>query len=315
MAEPEQNEALEEDTSGANAGYRTFSSSPERGEAVSTPEAGEPGEEPSEEEGLGPEGEEFEEEAEPEEEEEDPEGDEEGADHGLPKVSAELEEERKQLIAAATEKFKGVAALRLKASLVDAIQQNPEATIRDLAQRYGVQLGGAPAQQQQEDTYEFKAVDIEPKQDESISDFMKRLMGGYMSQLPGMMKAQTPSAKGPAKGPAAQAEGGLSEAEIAGSLRYLDSKYKDWPLYEETMVALLTKHPTYVNDLDSLYKTANATSVNTTDRINAKKNKQKKPSTGVRPKKRVTVRTGKGRKMSFNQAWNAADRELSSGGG
>jgi len=307
---------LDDGTEGSNVGYRT----PSDAEEESDLETGEPGEEEVDEDEL--EGEEgLEDEEEPGEEEEpgdeEEEEEEEEEKDALPKVSKELEAERKVLQRAFTEKTKGIANLRLKAGIVDAIEANPEATLKKLAARFGVKLEGeaAPAVKAEPKVPDFSQVT--PGKDEEFPVYLNRLFAHGFGLVPEMVDAAVTKAMGKGKpGETSEgAQGGLSNPEIKGILGYLDDKHPDWGLYEEKMIKLLVKHPSLGVDPEELYSLAKATSVNPRDKAAAKKKVAKaakgkmKKSTG-----KVKVAGPKGKRMNFDEAWDRAKKTLRSGG-
>ena len=270
---------------GVNDGYMHFGMAKEE----SSSDKGKPEEEL---ENLEEEGELEEEEPEEEEEE----------DFLKKKVSPELEKERKNLLKSYTSKMKEVGGLRLKANLVDAIDANPEAVLRELALRYKVNLGEAREVQRGEEE------DLSPRKDEEMPAYIARLVKGAV-------KTAVSGVQEEGKRRVSEIEGrqALSEAKINATLKYLDDTYDDWGLYEKKMIALVTKHPSLATDPDELYQLARGTGKNLRVIAKAKKEKAvRKVKSGSRPTGTV-VTSQKGKIRSFDEAWNQAKRDLGKG--
>lgn len=249
-----------------------------------------------------PQKEDEEEAEEPEEEEESEEEEEEEPEEskipGEEKWSPELRAEYKEMQRDFSQKYKDVGSLRIKANLIDAIERNPEATLRDLAQRFGVNLTA-----EQSSDGEFKFENIEALKDESLPDYIQRVLQANLKGLGESLKPKAPP-------PQRQTQVPNNDQFVADSLRYLDGKYADWGMYEEKMIELITKHPSYMNDLDGLYDIAKAASGNPKVAA-AKKNRGRKGGktrTGSKSSK-VVVTSSRGKVMSFNEAWDKAKRD------
>jgi len=292
---------LEFGESGATTGFRTF------GEEFSKEEEPSPSEGEPEDEGT-KDDEGAEEEPGEEEDEGEPGDEEPEEEHGLPKVSKELEEERNNLLRMVSDKMKGVGALKIKAQLVDAIHENPEETIKMLADRYGIDFGKGE-EEPSEISFDFTSQDVAPQKDEELHSYVGRLVQANLlpvvDSIKKLVKGGTP--KPAAKG---KVPGAAGEETMAIALKHLDDNYTDWGLYEDRMVALVTKHPSLMNDPDELYKMAKATSANIRDVSKQKRVAKKKAKSGERSSKVVKIRTGKGKKMGFNEAWERAKTDL-----
>lgn len=243
--------------------------------------------------------------------EEEPEDDEEEGEEDSSKWSPELQKEYKKLQRVFTEKFKDIGAIRLKANLVDAIEKNPAQAIPELARRYGIDLGPRPSSEKKKPK-EFKIANLEVHKDEDFPSYMQRTMQTNFEALAEYMKENI-SAAAPAEKKSFRTENSQdSERRVRESLTYLDGKYADWGMYEEKMISLLGQHPSYMDDLDSLYRTAKALSGGSRNLAANKKNKKrkKKTSSGKRPSGTV-VADSKGKLMSFNEAWSRAKRDTS----
>lgn len=253
----------------------------------------------------------LEEEPKDEEEEEEPgdeeESEEEEEDHGLPKVSKELEPERKQLIKALSDKHKQIGAIRVKAALVDAIDKNPEETLRMLADRYQIDLGQKAEAKAKETAGIPDLSKIQPGEDELLPSYIQRLLGEAFKGLPEMIKqgvtGAMPKAASPQQG---------HQDSVTAALKHLDENYSDWGLYEEKMIDMLFKDPRLSSDPDKLYKDAKAASVGVRKVAKAKKTAKKVTTvkSGARSSKQVKVATPKGKIMSFNEAWELSKQQL-----
>lgn len=302
---------LDDGTEGSTVGFRGIGSTYGRGDAEEVSETKEVEEEPEEETEEEEEEEEVEEE-ESEEEDEETELDEDG----LPKkVSPELEAERKALHRAYSNKMKGMADLRLKANLVDQIISNPEQAIHQLAEHYGVKLADeGQTATEEEPTLDF---DFDPKEDEKLPDYIKRVFqGGFqaLAKQQGKLQSQKrePVARTPQQRPA------ITEEDVRRTMDTLENKYDDWGLYEEAMVKLVQQHPTLGKDPDRLYRMAKEDTVALASKATTKKNKQgkkKTTSSGARRKAKgkLTISTSKGKKMSFDEAWDRAKQDVAGG--
>ncbi len=277
---------LEED-GGISLGYKRFEGETEEESALSEEE---PEKEPLE--GGG--------EEESEEEVEEPGDEEEEEEESLPKVSKELEEERKNLLRSYTEKMKEVAGLRLKARLVDAIEANPEETLLELARRFNVKLP------KEEEKKPLSGISLSaPKVDEDLPSYIGRAIQEIVPQAVEEAMGKTLQSLKGEKG-----KEYVKESEIQGILDYLDSKYSDWGLYEKEMANLALRHPTLARDPDELYRLAKVSSLDTRKIAKSKKERGRKKvqRSGERSSKPVLT-TAKGKKLSFNEAWELAKRE------
>jgi len=270
-----------DDMVGANMGYRTFSADEEKPEA--------PTEEPEEEV-------ENDEEAlddDAGESDDDAAGDDDG-ELKLPDVSPELEEEKKNLLRLVNDRMQEVSGLRMKASLADQIDKNPEAVIRNLAAQYNIDL---TPKEIKESKKELDLEGLAPGEKESLPVFIARVMEKVLDAR------ETPA-------PKVQKQAGPSAREaVEKTLTHIKEHYSDWGIYEKRMTELVIKHPSLYQDPDELYKLAKGSFNAPQDKaINKKaKSKVKKVSSGERGRAPV-ITTPKGKKVPFNVAWDRAMR-------
>jgi len=302
--------SLNDGTEGSNVGFMRY----EGAEEKSSLNKGEPEKESDfdkeNEEDKG-----REEEPEEEEEESGVKEEEEEVDESiLPKVSKELQEERKALLKAFTKKSQGIAEIRLQAKLVEAIDRNPEAVIKDLARRYGVNLSESKEVSKKE-KIDFEPEKIVPKEGEELPSFIQRAIAENLKNIPNLINNAVKDVIGTQKTQPQKVTAGdsdeLDEVAINSVLTYLDETYSDWGLYEEKMIDIVTKHPSYMNDIDGLYEVAKAQSVDIRDRVKASKEKKKRKveRSGQRGSA-VKITTSKGKKYTFDEAWDRAKREI-----
>lgn len=318
VEEKDEGLVLEDGTEGSTTGFRTFGGGKAaEAESPRLQKAGTVAKEEEEPE------EDFSEEEEPEEEEWEEEEEEEEGLFDEEKIPEELKGMAKQLQRTFTERMKGIGAMRLKANLVDAIERDPEGTILALADRYGIDFGGGNAPEEDEGgDFEFEApkvADLSPKKDEQMPDYIQRVIAESLkSAIPQLVKGMQ---KGMPKAPTAtnRDSEAFIRSEIDATLRHLDETYPDWGIYEDRMAELVTKHPTLRNDPDELYRLAKSSrgasreqAKATRTRAKAKTAKKGKVRSGERGGKPV-VTTQKGKKLSFNEAWDRAKRDALGG--
>lgn len=235
--------------------------------------------------------------------------DEDKDDEEKPKLSKKAQ---KQL----ADKLKGIGALRMKAQLADMIEQDPEATIKALADQYGIDIGGRKGKDDDDFKLELKDIPtLAVEKDEEMPAYISRLMkAGMANMLEPIAKLidhklgeDSKKAKTPPKPPSGK---GVTKAQVKEFFSYLDEEYDDWGLYEEQMVKLYNKHPSYAFDPDGLYETAKALTIKKAKKPTGEKGGEKKRvTTGSRPTgKRKTSK--KGQKLSFQEAWDAAKNDV-----
>ena len=311
--------SLDDGTEGSNVGFMT----PATVVGADQEESSEASEEEEEEaDNLLEEEEEGEEESEEEEEDEDLSGEE--------KLPAWLKKKSEDLDRDYTRKTKEIAGIRLKSQLVDQIEQNPEQTLKWLAQRFNVPLFEKPAEEAK--GLDLKPIDltgIQPQQGEDMLPFLNRLVnegfGKYGAALPDLVTKAVTQALSKQKGPAVGAyeplpEGGSGEEALNKKLEYLDKKYPDWGVYEKEMMGLLGADHSYYTDgesgLDRLYRVGKAAYIAAGEgsRIKAKKIAKKskklgkkKISSGARGPGKV-ITSPKGKLMTMDEAWERAKR-------
>lgn len=274
-----------DDMVGANMGYRSFSADEEKSESTT--------EEPEEE----VEGDEEVSDDDAEESDDDVDEDEDKSDDfELPKVSGELEEERKNLQRVFNDRMQEVSGLRMKAELADAIAKNPEAVIKNLAAQYNINMSPKEVKESK------KELDLEglvPGEKESLPVFIARVMEKVLDTR----ESNKPNEAQKQVGPSVR-------EEVEKTLTHIRDKFSDWGIYEKRMTELVMKHPSLYRDPDELYRLAKGTYNNPKDKAKAKKvkGKAKKVSSGERGRAPV-ITTPKGKKVPFNVAWDRAMRE------
>ena len=273
-----------DDMVGANMGYRTFSADEEKPE----PETEEPETEVDDDEEVSDDDE--------GESDDDAAGDDGDDEDGLPKVSPELEDERKNLHKVFNERMQEVSGLRMKAQLADAIADNPEAVIKSLAAQYGINMATAETKEVK------KELDLEglaPGEKESLPVFIARVMDKVLDARESNKPKVAPQQGAPSV-----------KEEVEKTLKYIQKTYSDWGVYEKRMTELVMKHPSLYKDPDELYKLAKGSFNAPQDKAKSKKakGKVKKVTTGERGRAPV-VTTPKGKKVPFNVAWDRAMRE------
>ncbi len=306
MTEDRKEGNFEDDgTEGANVGFMRYGEAEENSSKAK--------EEPEDELDQGEEDEEDLEEEEESEEEEEESGDEEDEEDEsvLPKVSKELQAERDALLRAFTKKTQGISNIRLQAKLVEAIDRDPERVLKDLARRYNVVLGEEAPKEKKK----FVPKEVEkltPKEGEELPSFIQRAIAANFEGVSDMIKDAVEGAMGSQK-PSDEVPNevsGMDETAVQGVLADLNANHPDWGLYEEKMVDIVTTHPSYMNDIEGLYAAAKAQSVNVRDKVKAKKGKKKKVERSGQRGSAVKVTSSKGKKMTFDEGWARAKRDL-----
>lgn len=290
---------------GMNIGYRrpTFD---DEAEEVSPTESKQPDEETEEGEEV------F------EEEEEEPGEDEveEEEDFLVENVSPDLEEERKNLQRVYFSKLKELAGVRTKAALVDRIEKDPQGMLTMLARRFNVPIGGTAQESSAEvEAPKFSAKRLpEPKEGEQMGEYIQRALSEQLSDLPGFIQQsithavkgmQTRSAGAEPSRPAA-----TGESAVQGVIGYLDSTHPDWPMYEKEMIELVEQHPTYASKPDLLYKQAKLNHSAGSTKVAKTAKKASKRKSVARSKTKVKTSMKPKGKPTFDQAWDAAKKEL-----
>jgi len=232
---------------------------------------------------------------------------------GVPEATPEGGEDLKQQVLDLNRKL---AMLTPAADLMENLENDPEATLRDLAQYYGVSLG-TPAAAPAPSDLKFEIPKLEPGQNEDMPTYLTRLVqAGLQSLVPQLRAAQPqPAARpGPRKG--------ATDPRVVNAIKYLTEFHPDWPNYQGKMTALLRVDPDLIKDPTKLYERASGRKTGPAARSKAvaKKLNVKKPgATGERGgrsplklAKRKLLNPSKGR--DFAEAWDRAKREAMKGG-
>lgn len=271
-----------DDMVGANMGYRMFSTDEEKPESTDE----EPVEEVENDEEVSDDDDgESDDDADEDEDKSD--------DSELPKVSGELEEERKNLQRVFNDRMQEVSGLRMKAQLADAIAENPEAVIKNLAAQYNINMS---PKEVKESKKELDLEGLKPGEKESLPSFIARVMGQVLDAREVNEPKVAPKQTGPSV-----------REEVEKTLTHIKTKYSDWGIYEKRMSELVMKHPSLYRDPDELYRLAKGSHNDPKDKAKSKKakGKTKKVSSGERGRAPV-ITTQKGKKVPFNVAWDRA---------
>lgn len=187
----------------------------------------------------------------------------------------------KNMQAGFTKAMQGNADLKRKAEMVDAFEQNPQATIRQLAAQYGVDLN--QAQQQAVQTAPEADPNWQPNQwEEVIGRAETRAVDKIMQELGPTLNSTMNE---------------LKSLKKERTERILDDRIPEWRNYETEMIRNLEQHPTLANDpvklaelsmpdevkkgraykkaMDELSKKSNSSKVATTQSVKAESSQTK----------------------------------------
>ena len=116
--------------------------------------------------------------------------------------------------------------------LVDRFRADPIGTLRQISTQYGVQIlqGG-----QQEEPKDFNPQSWDDVEKHFREKFKREELNPLVSEVRSLKKQNIE--------------------------QYLDGKHSDWRTYEDAMMDTLRKHPTLVNDPDTLYRMSVPSSV------------------------------------------------------
>lgn len=136
----------------------------------------------------------------------------------------ELEAAYKQMQGSYTKRMQEFSKHRSKVDAYDQFMQNPQGMLQQLATQYGLQI--VPRGEQAPQDQEFKSWD----------DVKKHFFKEFQSEMLNPLTHEVRNLK-------------KQSVEMQ-----LDSKFPDWRTYEGEMMETLQKHPTLVNDPDTLYR-------------------------------------------------------------
>uniref|UniRef100_A0A6M3L9M9 Uncharacterized protein n=1 Tax=viral metagenome TaxID=1070528 RepID=A0A6M3L9M9_9ZZZZ len=225
-----------------------------------------------------------------------------GAEDKGPRTTKEFEVERENLL-------RTNAALRTRAQLVDAIVANPEEVLGELAERYGLQVV-RPGQ-----ASETKELDLSYKEGEDVAAYMKRVVTTAVSDAVSKVTGGKPGAKGKAPLQSSSEELAM-KARIEVARAYLDENHPDWHTYEVKMRDLVVQDPSLLSAPWKLYSKASGKAKSRDEALGKKlKGRQAgKMRSGEQSRGVLKLRVGaKGRKTTFNEAWDLAMRQKQGG--
>ena len=158
-------------------------------------------------------------------------------------VPDELQPAYKNMQGQFTKKMQGLSDSRQKVDAYDQFMANPEQSLRQLANQYGVQFGNqqaAPTAPESQENWEPKSWnELLDRADERAES---RIMGRLAPVLNPMMEE-------------------LKTVKKSETQRTLDAAWPEWRQYETEMVEVLKKHPTLHDDPLTLAQLATPTDV------------------------------------------------------
>ncbi len=240
---------------------------------------------------------------------------EEGGDPGSPEGTVE------GLTAKVSDLNRELAMLRPAQELMRVLEEDPGTALVDLAEYYGVDIGTgvvaagvAPAVDAQ-----IVIPDSEPLPNESMPQYLARLMQVGFASMQKNLAATPAVAKKPATRPGAK----KPHPQVVATLQYLDKHYPDWTQFESKMLDLVRVNPELMNDPDALYTKATGRTGGPAARAKAKARKitLKKAKTGERGGRAALKLARKGVKLDpsvgadFVKAWDLAKKQVEERGG
>jgi hypothetical protein len=195
-------------------------------------------------------------------------------------------------------KLKRLEGLENKARIVDLIEQNPEYYITKMAEHFGVGLGESGK------GGEFEPPDLEPKEDETMGQFLKRRDAALIKAYEEHQKKQTKATR---RGPGPEQGNQTRTREI---MDYLETNHPDFALYADEMQEVLRISPELAFKPWELYKEAKNAKLAKRSASSAKKIIQRKGEsrTGERSTKPQNLAKPRGA-LSFSEAWNRAKEQ------
>ena len=193
-----------------------------------------------------------------------------------------------------TRKMQDISNQRQKVEAYDQFLANPQATIRNLAGQYGIELQKAQEQvaPESQENYEPKSWEevlsrAEQRAESRVLETLKPVLDPMLAELKSVKKSETE--------------------------RKLDSEWAEWRQYENEMIDVLKKHPTLANDPTLLAMVATPKEVRDSkmykkalDTMNSKKQSAKVATTGGAKAQNTT----NARATSFSEAIANAKRQL-----
>ena len=201
----------------------------------------------------------------------------------------EIQKAYKSMQGQFTKRMQQFSKEREKIDAYNQFMQNPQESLRRMAQQYGVDLG-----QQQQNDKEFAPNDW----NDVVNHIQEQTKQSIMEQLQPLFSD-------------------LHNVKRTSTEQYLDSTYPDWRSYENEMMDLLQEHPSLANNPDLLYRNAVPQDV-----INQRAYQQAlKKIKGQTESSKATGNTPNARKKaapakisSFNDAVKAAQQQLAEQG-
>lgn len=200
----------------------------------------------------------------------------------------ELQAAYKQMQGEFTRRMQAQRAREADLKLVDQFRQNPLATLQQYANQLGVKLIQGEVEAQNK---EFNPQSWDDVKKHFFDQFQKEMLNPLTSEVRDLKRQNI-------------------EAQLT-------SNHPDWRTYEEPMMETLRKHPTLVNDPDTLYRMSVPPSVLEARATKAAMERLKgatenaQISGGTTKQSTTTQPTGK---LTFEQAVSAAKAKLASQG-
>jgi len=214
-------------------------------------------------------------------------------------VPEELLPAYKNMQSAFTKKTQNISELTRKAQMVDAFEANPEATIRQLANQYGITFNQAQQAVEQAApeadpnwqpaTWQEVMSRAEERAEQRIMEKLAPTINSTMNELKTLKKSETE--------------------------KMLNDTIPDWRSYETEMVEILKKHPTLHDDPIKLAELAMPAEVKEGRAYKKALDKLQKKvdSSKVTASNGVNVEASQPRANSFNEAHLQARRQLGLG--
>ena len=204
--------------------------------------------------------------------------------------SPELMQAYKQMQGAFSKKMGGIRENQQKLQMYDQFMANPSASIRQLAQQYGMTLvDGQP--QPAADGQEFK-----PKSWDDVTSHIRQQVINEMNTAYEPLVGQ------------------VKDLKRQNVEQFLDSNFSDWKTYESEMIANLQKHPSLAEDPTMLYNMSvprELLEARATERALKKLKGDTSASAvaGAKPATQTPTSRPEG-KLSFNEAVQFAKQKL-----